>query len=363
MDIKFFQFLLKRKRLRFGKRKTAGFTILELLVSIVISTFIVIALTGMVVDLLQTDRREYARAETQREMQMALDYMVNDLREAAYVYDNNQLNASRGSNRNVPSLKNYLPQFPAGMEPILVFWKPEELPLPLPDRRDQPVLNCGQSPTVDCSQLQVRRRTFTLVAYLQTVNQPADRLKWKGISRIMRYQLRMYPETTFDNSPPNLATMSPGYVEPLVNNVSFETWPVALDANGNPGGAPARPADDANNRPVLVDFLDYPTGAPGTRRVDNLIAPADTRLQCTNPTQPPIPPQGNSSGFDNPSFVACVSSATATGVAGGSPSPTNQNIILFLRGNPTGKAGVKVAPLIAVKTQAVARGVIDKKPN
>ncbi|MFB2922218.1 prepilin-type N-terminal cleavage/methylation domain-containing protein [Aerosakkonema funiforme] len=358
MPVKLFTFLLKHQRVRFGKIKTRGFTILELLVAVVISTFIVIALVDMVIDLLQTDRREYARAETQREMQMALDYMVNDLREAAYVYDNKQLNESRGSTGTVGALKNFLPQFPAGMEPILVFWKPEEVPY----RRGQPDLNCGGSPTPECSQLQVRRRTFTLVAYLQAVNQPADRPQWKGISRIIRYQLRMYPETAFNSSPPNLSTMTPGYVEPLVNNVSFETWPVALDANGNPLPAPPRPADDPNNRPVLVDFVDYPTGAPGTRRLDNLIGPADTRLQC--PTgQAAIPPQGNLSGFDNPSFVACVSSAAGTGVAGASPSPTNQNVILFLRGNPTGKAGVKVAPLIAVKTQAVARGVIDKKPN
>ncbi|MCL1464469.1 prepilin-type N-terminal cleavage/methylation domain-containing protein [Argonema galeatum] len=353
MPVKLFTFLLKRQRIRFGKRKTAGFTLLELLVSIVISTVIIIALLDMVVDLLQTDRREYARAETQREMQMSLDYMVNDLREAAYVYDNNQLNGNRGSNNNVPALKTYLPPFPAGMEPILVFWKPEEVPY----RRGQPALNCGGSPSDDCKQLQVRRRTFTLVAYLQAVNQPADRPQWKGISRIMRYQLRMYPETAFNASPPTLTTINTGYVEPLVNNVSFETWPVALDANGNPLGAPARLANDPLSRPVLVDFVDYPTTARG----DNLATPADTRLQCTSPNQPPIPP--STSAFTNPSFVACVSSATATGAAGGTSSPTNQNVILFLRGNPTGKAGVKIAPLIAVKTQAVARGVIDKKPN
>ena len=92
MAVKLFPFLLKRLRLRFGKGKTGGYTVLELLVTVVISTIIVIALVDLVVDLLQSDRREYARAETQREMQMALDYMVNDLREAAYVYDNNQLN-------------------------------------------------------------------------------------------------------------------------------------------------------------------------------------------------------------------------------------------------------------------------------
>lgn len=357
MAVNLFSFLKKYGYQSSRKRKNSGYTILELLVAILISTAIVIVLGDFVVDLLNTERREYARTETEREMQMAVDYMVNDLREAAYVYTNDELNVRRGTNNSVPPLRNFL-NIPAGHEPILAFWKPEAVPY----RQGQPALNCGGSPTPECNLLQVRRRTFTLVVYLQTINQGADRRIWKGISRIKRYQLRQYPESVFDGNPPNLAQQSPGYVAPLSGNVTFSTWPGSLDGNGsfNPAPGFSNAVIDDRSATVLVDFVDHPT----ISRQDNLAAPIDPRSQCPA-SHPAIPPNGNSSGFDNPSFVACVSNATNTGAGGGSnpSSATNQDVILFLRGNPTGKAGIKVAPLLAIRTQTVARGVIDKKPE
>lgn len=355
MAVRLFPFLKKYQHPGSKKRKTAGYTILELLVAILISTAVVVILGDFVVDLLNSERREYARTETEREMQMAIDYMVNDLREAAYVYTNEELNQGRGTNNSVPPLRNFL-QIPAGHEPILAFWKPEAVPY----REGQPALNCGGSPADDCRLLQIRRRTLTLVVYLQTVNQPADRNTWKGISRIKRYQLRHYPETAFNSSPPNLIATR-GFVSPLSNNITFSTWPGNLDGSGTFRSDPnfSIQAINDQNAPVLVDFVDFPTA----NRPDNLADPVDPRLQCPA-SHPAIPPEGNSSGFTKPSFVACVSSANNNNSGGGNPTAaTNQDVILFLRGNPTGKAGIKVAPLLAIRTQTVARGVIDKEPQ
>ncbi|HAZ46856.1 MAG TPA: hypothetical protein DDW76_22210 [Cyanobacteria bacterium UBA11369] len=366
---KLFQNLLKRKVTGGRKRKIRGFTLIELLISILIAGLIVTALLDLVIDLLQTDRREYARTETQREMQLATDFIVNDVREAVYIYSNEELNDDRP---NQPGrLRNYLPDFGNGVEPVLAFWKTD----PFPYREDQQLPNCGPRPQADpvpadwarCNSLRVRRRTFTLVVYLLAQNTRDDSARgWKGVSRIMRYELRQYNAGTGTTAEIN--TQNQGYAEPLANNVTFASWPYNSNGQNMQSSRPAYDRNDPNSRPpVLVDFVDFATMS---RRTDNhqdgLTPPADPRLQC--PTgYSAIPPQGNPSNFDNPSFAACVSSGTtarsSTAAAAAAGSSTNQDAIIFLRGNPTGKAGVKVAPLIAIRTQAVARGVVDKTPT
>ena len=72
----------------FRRRSSAkGFTLIELLVALLIGGIISSALLYGVVELLQTNQRESSRAETQREMQLALDYISSELREAVFVYD------------------------------------------------------------------------------------------------------------------------------------------------------------------------------------------------------------------------------------------------------------------------------------
>lgn len=334
------------------RKKNSGFTILELLVATLIATMVIIALLDMVVDLLQTDRREYARNETQREMQMSLDYMVNDIREAAYVYNETEL----------ADVKTFL-NLPADYTPILAFWKPETIS----DTALNALGNCSQfalnsADRTECEQLIVRRRAFSLIVYLQKENTPQERqAQWKGISRVARFQLNKYRQN-------GIATLqkTPGYVDPQENTVSFASWPRV----GSRTGSPFAGAGNAEgNTQVLVDFVDYATGAPGSRRPDNLIAPdrpkcPDENLPVNQQTYSRIPNENSSFSrqFNNPSFMVCVSTNN-TFNSGADLSNTNQDVLIFLRGNPTGKAGVKVAPLLAVKTQAVARGVVNKQPQ
>ena len=341
MALKLFKILLQRFHTPSRKQKMAGFTVLELLMATLIATFVLIVLMEFIIDLLQTDRREYARNETQREMQMALDYIVNDLREAAYVYDQ----------PGVEAIKTYLPSNFAvkKFEPILAFWKPETIP-----DSDLSSLNCNgfvQPQQSQCNLLKIKRRAYSLVVYLLVRNDENNTVtngvpKWKGMSRILRYQLNKYQ---------NIANLqqSVGYVDPSENTVSFQTWP--LNSNGI-SLQTSLPSDQ--NRPVLVDFVDFPY----TPRPDGLADPDNTNCpDTTNYSR--IPPENHR--FNNPSFMVCVSKSTVnlgTGT-GTNTSSTNQDVLIFLRGNPTGKAGVKVAPLLAVKTQAVARGVIDKRPQ
>jgi type II secretory pathway pseudopilin PulG len=335
------------------RHKNSGFTLLELLVGTLIASFVIVGLLNLVVDLLQTDRREYARNETQREIQMALDYMVNDIREAAYIYDEFGLYGGGPDAR--PGIINNA-QLPAGFTPILAFWKPETIP----DHDMNALGDCrrfGLSNPLrtECDMLLVRRRSYTLVVYLQKVNdrQEFDR-GWKGVSRISRFHVPKYR---------NVANLekSTGYVDPSENTVKFETWPIRGDGTPAPG---AGIAEGFNQ--VLVDFIDFPTEVRRSEvhQLDNLTPPANT--QCPGATLPidqrtysQIPPQG--AAFNNPSFMVCVSTNNTIDATGSDRGNVNQDVLVFLRGNPTGKAGVKVAPLLAVRTQAVARGVIDKQ--
>ncbi|MFB2969894.1 PilW family protein [Aerosakkonema sp. BLCC-F183] len=371
MSTKIIKSLLKRTLFKAKKGKKAGFTILELLVAIVISTFVILALLDMITDLLQSERREYGRSETQREMQMAMDFIVNDLREAAYVYTNEQINNQRTiGGIGITSLRANLP-FNTKYEPILVFWKPEQINGTSVNINDTSLnsLNCDNFGSAnadpvnpkrqECDQLKIRRRAYSLVVYLQVRNSDdnPDNNRWKGISRIMRYQLYKYPQ----NKPDSNLTKSDGYTDPTENSVSFASWP--FDSRGvkiSSGNI------NTSSTAVLVDFLDYPDRtSPGADPRDNLTVkpsecPTETYVDSTGNRREiynRIPPSTNPNGFTNPSFMACVRSAINV-----SGDVSNQDIVLFLRGNPTGKGGIKVAPLLAIKTQAVARGVIDKKP-
>ncbi|GAB4217336.1 MAG: hypothetical protein OHK0012_21520 [Synechococcales cyanobacterium] len=71
---------------RFLRSPTQGFTLAELLGGVIASTIFLAGTTGIVVQLLIADRREAARTETQAEMQAALNFIADDLRQAVYIY-------------------------------------------------------------------------------------------------------------------------------------------------------------------------------------------------------------------------------------------------------------------------------------
>jgi len=331
MAAKVFQYLIKRFPVSFGKRKPTGFTLIEILVSVIIVGFIFSALMSFVVELVQSERREYARSETEREMQMALDYMVSDLREAVFVYDTIEGNRNVLGNGYQP-LKNFIPNFDASLKPILAFWKTDRLTDT--DITSLGTCNAGSAAQQqECKDLLIKRRTLTLVVYLQTKN-PTNDPKWKGKSRLMRYELKKY--SNFAN-----LTRSTGYVDPLEQS-SFLTWPY------NSTSLPPTPPVPTGGAPVLVDFVDAP---------DNISTPSIpfSIPPCTAGYNRIPTDQTN-----NNSFFTCVKTIDTTST---SIIPANQDVVIYLRGNPTGKAGIKVAPLITVKTQAVTRGVVDKQPQ
>lgn len=326
--------LVRRSSTPVTGKKTAGFTLIELLVSIVLGSAIVAGLMSLVLELMTTDARETARSETQREMQMALDYISRDLREAVYVYDGACLAGKdvRGRNGSAKALGSQCPGIFQSLRPndssanqstpILAFWKLDPLPEGM----------CPGSPSC------ITGRSYTLVTYFLTDNQGDP--KWKGKARIQRWELPRYQSN---------GTPVTGYVNPLDVDGGFAKWP-------GPSAAP-----QLQNGAVLVDFLD--------NRPLQEIAEAqnidDMSVDC--PPEYVLTPDDT----DVRNFYACIKvpDSLKPPVKPGDPPSTgafNQKVILFIRGNAAGKPGIKDVNegyMPAIATQVLNRGVLDKTPQ
>ena len=90
-----------------------GFTLIELLVSMVISFMILGTLLAFLSNILNSERREQAKATTELEIQSAINYIADDLQEAVYIYDAD----------GIAAIKSQLPEPAATDIPVLVFWK------------------------------------------------------------------------------------------------------------------------------------------------------------------------------------------------------------------------------------------------
>jgi prepilin-type N-terminal cleavage/methylation domain-containing protein len=77
------RFLLIRRK----QSNVRGFTLLELLVSIIIASIIISTLLGFLVNILERDRVEQAKTESQEEIQSALNFIADDMSDAVHIYD------------------------------------------------------------------------------------------------------------------------------------------------------------------------------------------------------------------------------------------------------------------------------------
>ncbi|MEH1933554.1 MAG: prepilin-type N-terminal cleavage/methylation domain-containing protein [Nostoc sp.] len=335
------------------KNQTAGFTLIELLVGLLIASLIILALLSLVVDILQVDSRENARNETQQEMQTALNYMAGELREAVYIYDNNCMSATAqgtaptttniASVNYCPGLQNYLPTslITTTQKPVLAFWKPEVIN----DTGSNSLSSLGTCSGItdttkqqDCQDLLVKRRTYTLVVYLQSTTTSDS--TWRGKSRIIRYELDKYSSITSSD-----LVQSTGYVDPSqTDSTSFQTWPIK-SSDGTNLQASLPSASGVTG--VLVDFVDAP----------------DATYTGT------IPGCDTGSGYirnntTSNSFFACIRTAVPASGSTAVVSGVNQDVVIYLRGNANGKTGVtndNYRPVL--QTQVLIRGVINKIPQ
>jgi len=311
--------LIMRKMRRSRSSATAGFTLLELLIVSLISGLLISGLMYLVVELLTADQRESSRTETQRDMQMALDYMSTELKEAVYVYSGACIAGVASSGCPAAGLAASLPTaVSTNSTPVLAFWKQQLIPS---DLRTQ-CANGTQAADVPC----IVGSSYSLVVYsLSTANTGST---WQGRARITRYALTQFTGTT----------RTAGYREPIPPN--FGRW---TSLGGRAGGTPA----------VLVDFVDNGVGADTVVGTGNPTCAANDYL--------PSPVVAGSPTTVIPaakSFFACVKDTTAL-------SDSYRDVVLFLRGSVSGRPGFRDADrafLPALEARVLTRGVLGRKP-
>lgn len=164
---------LKRSKLT---KKTGGFTLIELLVAMILAFLVITPLMGFMLNIIDTDRREQAKATSEQEIQSALDYIAQDLEQAVYIYDAVALN--NNSTDTTPGIKNQIPpvaEAPGCQSttptcvPVLVFWKRELRPNVLPGGDDTYV--------------------YSLVAYYLIEGNNTNET-WSNAARIGRFQIK-----------------------------------------------------------------------------------------------------------------------------------------------------------------------------
>lgn len=331
-------FILKLIRLKYRHyvqhRHQAGFSILELLVTITIAWLAIQYLLILMVEGMSYNQQEQTINEISQDMELALDYISGDVREAIYIYNGEQLESRE--NGSIAGLKSFLPSFGSNTRPILAFWKVEPLAIPT-NWNCQTTFASNSSKKDECETVKIERRAYSLVVYLQSTDNSNG--KWKGKSRIVRYQLNKYSNIS------NL-TRSTGYVDP-VSESTFKKWPISA------GGVNLQTAIPSNVTDTLVDFVASPT--------DKI---------CDNNSNTPLPqcndfeieeygrsPIDNNWTNTNSFFAYIRNSEDNTGAI------FNQDVVLYLKGSAEGKQQIQETDKVDftfLKSQVLSRSVLTK---
>ena len=337
--LKFF----KTHKLKNSQRshKTGGFTLIELLVGMILVSLIITPLLGLVINMMDTDRKEQAKATSEQEIQAALDYIARDLDQAFFIYDGAGLSEIKDQ---LPSVAVANPG--AQGEPVLVFWKREFLPnsIPLNGRN---IANCANNdPGNDCDD----GFAYSLVGYY-LVKDPTNCINspWSCTTRISRIELK---DALYNvNNPGGNGTVPiiPGY-EPddglvpidqlLEQSGSLEEQLTIWPTNINWTKAQRSASYDYGDT-QFVTLIDYIDQTPGD------IPPASVCSQEPRPGlgNPPylnrqVPdPTTVDPGFPIDSFYACVS--------------TDQTVAqVFIRGNALARIRPKNPPPVYAANQS-----------
>ncbi|MEG5067346.1 hormogonium polysaccharide secretion pseudopilin HpsC [Microcoleus sp. B3-A4] len=311
-------------RNRSGSAQTEkGMTLVELLVGAIMAFLIITPMLGFVVDMLNTDRREQVKSNTEQDIQAAVDFIAQDLSQAMYIYDNRALNGPTGPNEQIVG-----PQLPpnANGTPILVFWKRQQLKNSLPINPTVAAsvkpINCDAQNPRQCNDTYV----LSLVAYYQIRDNNSTWCQPAGgncPTRIVRYEIRDGIDRLIDPSVPGGAatygtgnTTTAQQTDPAFNTSTDAVPATSFSLNNptvnvtNPTGL-ANPRSGAQNPQVLVNYIDNST--------QNVPVPTGANCQTLLGFVPPaVTPAGtpafvpdhllitDRSGNSAHSFYACV---------------------------------------------------------
>ncbi len=163
--MKTIQFLLKNYIKRSKLKTNSGFTLAELLVALVMAFLIITPLFSFMLNILNTDRQEQAKANSEQEIQSALDYISRDLQQAIYIYDAT----------GVDEIASELPTINDEKVPVLVFWKRKIV---------EDVLTVTNTETGEDEEDDTF--VYSLVAYYLIKDSNAT---WSNAARIARWEL------------------------------------------------------------------------------------------------------------------------------------------------------------------------------
>ncbi|MEG4069398.1 hormogonium polysaccharide secretion pseudopilin HpsC [Microcoleus sp. Pol11C2] len=276
-----------------------GMTLVELLVGAIMAFLIITPMLGFVVNMLNTDRREQVKSNTEQDLQAAVDFIAQDLSQAIYIYDQAGITATTAK----------LPPPPTDTTgtPVLVFWKRQQIKNAVPINSTV----SAQTPT-DCkSNAGQCNDTYvlSLVVYYQ-IRDTTPNLTWCQPSggtcptRIARYEIRDGVKNPNSADPANPYYDAPGANE-YAPDLAFEpTFDINKPLVNVTKGGRFKDAE------VLVNYIDH------SQLTGISINPAECQTALGNPMDttgvtptaipektlriPPAPPDSVNS------FYACV---------------------------------------------------------
>lgn len=251
----FLTYQLKDSRPR---QKSGGFTLIELLIGLALAFLIITPLLGFMINVLRSDRQEQAKANSEQEIQAALNYIARDVDQAVHIYDGFGLD----------TIKENLPQY-QNSEPVLVFWKRYFYPKAIPTSASGG--NCNGANGDRCNDAFV----YSLVAYYQidnsTQNSNCSNKTWSCTQQIgrveLRYGLGEDPNFIIPPDPRNFLLFSPEAADTVEGQMN--AWP--------PTPITYSPLPPIN---ILIDYIDATPEA-------NL--PPSSQASC--PTTPRVLPR------------------------------------------------------------------------
>ncbi|MBF2096988.1 MAG: hypothetical protein IGQ88_01235 [Gloeomargaritaceae cyanobacterium C42_A2020_066] len=350
---------LSSRWLRIAKtqdRRPAGFTITELLVGALVGGFAVSGMLYLITSLVEADRNDLILTQTQQELADATEYIATEIREAAFVYPGECIDANPATacvGRNDPDtgttpatdVLDGIGGIPTQETPVLVMWK--EAPVPLnktgyfANGTPSSLPNCASFPAgspliEECQTLRSTRHVFSLVVYTIRRNTTSDGTIWRpdtdGEARIVRREMPRYAPSQlltltklFDNNP---------------DPSDFRSW----DCEGTCSLSQAAGARNA----VLVSNIDDPTINPATDplNLQRVVCPGfatDTNgnsVCAYSPTPVATTPTGmnTQSAFYAWVRVAPGQANPAGNTIGRSSAGIKQDVYLTLRGNASARA-------------------------
>ncbi|MDR7922269.1 type II secretion system protein [Thermosynechococcus sp. HY213] len=348
------------KLLGWWRRRSKGFTITEILVSLVIAGVITASLGSILIDMIQTESREAALNQLRQDLKATLDVISTDLSQAVFVYNGNCLagSGSCGDTSRSEPLTNYLPDFPNTMRPVLAMWILEPFPYyqnQLGYARFVMPRDCSRVWSTDqanakahCQELRSGRRSYTLVVYyIDTARQSfwSPESDWQGQARLVRYQLRKYKEAArASDANYDWLGINQGYVDPT-GRTNFARWPIDVQTGANlQSSRPVKNIEGylrVTDLTVVTDFIDTDTSMP--------------RPDC--PTGTIRTPRDTSDAPAPAGFFACVQERG---------SSFNAATFVYLRGNPQGLPGIREEDIQnrpVLTTTVLSRSVQGKVPN